>query len=179
MAWTAPRTWVTAEVVTASIMNTDVRDNFLQTGPAKVSAVSQILVSTAANTLVARGIVNDEVITSETTASTSYTDLATSGPAVTATTGTSALVLFACRLTNQTVDAVALASYAVSSASTVAASDNKAIEFRPATASHFHATGYALLQASLTAGSNVFTMKYRVASGTGEYARRRIAVVAF
>lgn len=28
MAWTTPRTWVTSEVVTASIMNTHVRDNF-------------------------------------------------------------------------------------------------------------------------------------------------------
>jgi hypothetical protein len=28
MAWTAPRTWVTGEVVTAPIMNTHVRDNF-------------------------------------------------------------------------------------------------------------------------------------------------------
>jgi hypothetical protein len=29
MAWTAPRTWVTTEVVTSSIMNTHVRDNLL------------------------------------------------------------------------------------------------------------------------------------------------------
>ena len=29
MAWTAPRTWTTGEVVTASIMNTHVRDNQL------------------------------------------------------------------------------------------------------------------------------------------------------
>ncbi|MGH2663694.1 MAG: hypothetical protein ACRDH8_13010 [Actinomycetota bacterium] len=34
MAWTAPRTWVTSEVVTASVMNTHVRDNetFLRGG---------------------------------------------------------------------------------------------------------------------------------------------------
>lgn len=29
MAWTAPRTYVTGEIVTASILNTDVRDNLL------------------------------------------------------------------------------------------------------------------------------------------------------
>jgi hypothetical protein len=28
MAWTAPRTWIAGEVVTASLMNTHVRDNF-------------------------------------------------------------------------------------------------------------------------------------------------------
>ena len=29
MAWTAPRTWVTAEIVTAALFNTHIRDNFL------------------------------------------------------------------------------------------------------------------------------------------------------
>ena len=29
MAWTAPRTWVTSEIVTSTIMNTHVRDNLL------------------------------------------------------------------------------------------------------------------------------------------------------
>jgi hypothetical protein len=29
MAWTAPRTWVTSEMVTAALMNTHVRDNLL------------------------------------------------------------------------------------------------------------------------------------------------------
>lgn len=32
MAWTAPRTWVTSEVVTAANMNTHVRDNLLWAG---------------------------------------------------------------------------------------------------------------------------------------------------
>lgn len=35
MAWTAPRTWVTSEIVTSSLMNTHIRDNLLQgVGPA-------------------------------------------------------------------------------------------------------------------------------------------------
>lgn len=32
MAWTAPRTWVTSEVVTAALLNTHLRDNLLWTG---------------------------------------------------------------------------------------------------------------------------------------------------
>jgi hypothetical protein len=32
MAWTAPRTWVTGEVVTAAQMNTHLRDNLLEVG---------------------------------------------------------------------------------------------------------------------------------------------------
>ncbi len=33
MAWTAPRTWVTGETVTAALMNTHIKDNFLSIGP--------------------------------------------------------------------------------------------------------------------------------------------------
>ncbi len=33
MAWTAPRTWVTGETVTAALMNTHIRDNLLAVGP--------------------------------------------------------------------------------------------------------------------------------------------------
>ena len=33
MAWTAPRTWVTSEVVTAAILNTHIRDNLLEIAP--------------------------------------------------------------------------------------------------------------------------------------------------
>lgn len=37
MAWTAPRTWVAAETVTASLMNTHVRDNLKAIGDAWTS----------------------------------------------------------------------------------------------------------------------------------------------
>ncbi len=36
MVWTSPRTWVTAETVTAAIMNTHVRDNLLAIQPGSV-----------------------------------------------------------------------------------------------------------------------------------------------
>ena len=51
MAWTAPRTWVTAEVVTAALMNTHVRDNLLETAAAKVTTAGDLTYATAANTL--------------------------------------------------------------------------------------------------------------------------------
>ncbi len=51
MSWTAPRTWVTAETVTAAIMNTHVRDNLLETAPAKAAAAGDIFYATAANTV--------------------------------------------------------------------------------------------------------------------------------
>ena len=51
MGWTAPRTWTTSELVTAAIMNTHVRDNLLETAPAKVIAAGDIVYATAANAL--------------------------------------------------------------------------------------------------------------------------------
>lgn len=47
MAWTAPRTWVTLELVTAAIMNTHVRNNLLylkgEAGPVEVEGVSFLI----------------------------------------------------------------------------------------------------------------------------------------
>ena len=62
------------------------------------------------------------VATSETTTSSSYTDLTTSGPAVTLTTGTKALVIITAQLVNNSNNK-SYASYAVSGSSTIAASD--------------------------------------------------------
>lgn len=43
MAWTDPRTWVTGELVTASLLNTHLRDNlnFLKDRPAAVSSINE------------------------------------------------------------------------------------------------------------------------------------------
>lgn len=51
MAWTAPRTWVTSEVVSATIMNAHVRDNLLETAPAKASAKGDLFAATGANAI--------------------------------------------------------------------------------------------------------------------------------
>jgi hypothetical protein len=73
-SWTAPRTWVTAEIVTASVMNLHVRDNLLETCPALVTTAEDITVADGANSLtrVAKGSDNDylRVITGSVTWST-------------------------------------------------------------------------------------------------------------
>ncbi len=51
MAWVAPRTWVTAEVVSASLLNTHVRDNLLETAPAKAAAAGDLVYATGANAI--------------------------------------------------------------------------------------------------------------------------------
>jgi hypothetical protein len=116
------------------------------------------------------------VATSQTTTSTTFTDLATAGPAVTVTTGTSALVIMTAQLLS-TSGNDALESFAVSGATTTAAADSSALGV-------ISGTGFVGVQASwfqvatLTAGSNTFTMKYRVkTSGTTTAAYRTITVI--
>ena len=49
MAWTAPRTWVTGETVTAALLNTHVRDNLLQAAAAKMTTQGDLIAASAAN----------------------------------------------------------------------------------------------------------------------------------
>ena len=51
MAWTAPRTWVSSEVVTASHMNTHIRDNFLETAAATAAAANDLVIADGANSM--------------------------------------------------------------------------------------------------------------------------------
>ena len=53
MAWTAPRTWTTGEIVTAALMNAQIRDNMLETAPAKTAAAGDLYYGTAANAIAA------------------------------------------------------------------------------------------------------------------------------
>jgi hypothetical protein len=173
MAWTTPHTAVLNETLSAATWNAQVRDNFLMTLPAILSNVSDYPVTTAANTLAARYATRGVVLTSQSTASTSYTDLATPGPSVTITTGTRALVMVQ---TEAVINAVALhaASYEVSGATTVAASDSWAVTDSDA---HNMTRTSCHLHEGLTAGSNTFKMKYRVTGGTGTWRYRIIMVM--
>ncbi len=50
-AWVAPRTWVVGEPLTAAELNEQLRDNMLQTGPAKVTTQGDVLYASGANAL--------------------------------------------------------------------------------------------------------------------------------
>ena len=116
------------------------------------------------------------VATSQSTSSVTYTDLATAGPAVTLTTGTKVLVF-----TNTEVSTAAgryvFADFAISGATTRAASDDTCIKMGTDADSMQTRNGVANLM-TVTAGSNTFTMKYRVNAGTNSFANRSIVVVA-
>lgn len=178
MAWTSPMTFVANSPLTAAQLNAHLRDNLNETAPAKATAGGQIFVSTAANAIAARTPTAGLVVTTETTSSSAYTDLATIGPAVTVTTGTQALVFLTCGLASNTVGGFANASVEVSGATTVAAGDDRTVSFRAGIVNQQITACSSFLQA-LTAGSNTFTMKYGIGSGggTGTFFYRRVVVV--
>ena len=117
-----------------------------------------------------------EVATGQSTTSGSYTDLTTAGPACTVTTGTKALVIICADFRTNVVNSRVYMSYAVSGATTIAASDSYCISCLPwKTGEDMTQTTFHVV--TLTAGSNTFTAKYRVGSNTGSYGNRRIFVM--
>lgn len=117
------------------------------------------------------------VTAGQTTTSTSYTDLTTSGPAVTLTTGTKALIFITSNVDNQSNNGQGHVGFAVSGSSTVSATDSQAL--------HYYSSGTIGLQygaayyvSGLTAGSNTFTLKYKSGNGSTQYfANRQITVM--
>jgi hypothetical protein len=114
------------------------------------------------------------VATSETTTSTSYTNLTTAGPAVTLTTGTKALVIVSAASNNGGASGRNFASYKVSGATTIASSDTVA---QYTMGGNVMRNSSASRLSSLTAGSNTFTMEYRVSGSTGTFLDRQIIVI--
>lgn len=170
-------TAVANSVFTAAQFNTFVRDNLNETAPAKATTAGSIFVATGTNAIAQRTPSTQFVTDSETTASTSYTDLATAGPAVTVTTGTTAVVVVGARLINTTAGENTYASYAVSGASTSAADDDRAFMFTCPVANYSTGGSNVVMHTGLTAGSNTFTMKYRVTGNTGTADNRRLTVI--
>jgi hypothetical protein len=179
MAWTTPMTAVANSVWTAAQWNTHVRDNLLETMPGKATTAGRWFCSTGSHAIAERVITNATVATSQTTTSTAYADLTTVGPSVTVTTGTLAMVFINANMACSLSTVPARISVAVSGATTTAASDaNSAYVLSSGTAAGNRFGSMALL--TVNAGSNTFTMKYKVDSAaTGTYQDREIVVIPF
>ncbi len=98
-------------------------------------------------------------------------------PAVTVTTGTKALVRLSANINNSGAANSVFMGYAVSGASTIAATDNESLALAGA-AGHQMQAGYESYITGLTAGVNTFTAKYRAAAGTITFSVRKISVQA-
>lgn len=179
MAWSAPITFVAGNVLTAAQMNA-IQANLLTTAPALATAggaSGAIFVPTAANAIAQRLITQTEVLTSESTTSNTYVALATA-QAVTATTGTQALVMVSAQFAQVTPGNTTNMAYAISGATTVAASSVWAAIWQTTTSNYFGAFSRIYLHTGLTAGSNTFTAQFQTSGGTSaNFRNRQIAVI--
>jgi hypothetical protein len=120
------------------------------------------------------------VATSQTRASESYGDLSTTGPEVTLTTGTKALVIVTALMGNTTENGpIGFMSYAVSGATSISASDTVATQSRIVTGSStmVNRQSAASRLSTLNAGSNTFTAKYRTSGSQVGFSNREIIVI--
>lgn len=176
MAWTAPMTAVAGATFSAAQFNAHVRDNLNETAPAKATAASQVPVSTGANAIAMRSPATARVDVNESTTSTAYVNLATTGPSVSVASGTIALVWFAAEIANNTSNSLAKCSVEVSGASSVAVSDAWMLSMDGNAANNYSRGSMCHVFTGLTAGVNTFTMKYAVGSNTGSFKTREINV---
>lgn len=175
MSWTAPLTAVANTALTAAQWNIHVRDNLSETAPAKATTAGRLIVTAGVNQVVERSVLEGYEPAGQSTSSTSYVDLTTVGPIVTITTGTEALVWVGGSESNSTTSGCAM-GFAVSGASTIAAADATSFGFQGGAGQA--GRGMWMGKVTLTAGSNVFTAKYRVTGGTGTFDSRRLGVLA-
>lgn len=128
------------------------------------------------------GLSSAVVVTEETTASTTYGNLTTTGPSVTIDTGTSAIIIISGQIYNDTALGYALVTYEVSGATTIAASDNNAMLWRNSnvaiTTPPRTAMSVVKVETGLNPGTNTFTLKYKaLTAGTAAFSRRTITVI--
>lgn len=178
MAWSTPLTAVANAVFTSAQWNASLRDNLNETGPAKATTAGRLIVATGSKTITERDIVTANVTTAQSTASTTYVDLTTVGPAVTLTTGAKGLVSTGGLMSNSSVNSGGFMSHAISGATTAAASDQYAFVATSTAANDTYGASHVALWTGLGAGSNTFTAKYRAGSGTQAFSQRRIIVMA-
>ena len=125
------------------------------------------------------GASSNRVNTTQTTTTTSYTNLGTTGPSVTITVPASGRVLlsFGARVSNTSSGGWGLVSYDASGANTISASDTYSAGFRVATANDECTVERTEVLTGLTPGSTTFTLKYRAVAGTAQFLNRYLSVV--
>lgn len=179
MAWTVPLTAVSNATLTAAQWNATVRDNLLETAPAKATTAGRIFVATGTNSIAERAISSAVVATQQGVTSVTYANPSTPGPAVTVTTGTSAIAIASALISGSNNGAFTGYGVTVSGASSIAAADADGFMFVPSTAASAGVRGSVCIHypGTLTAGSNTFTMQYRASAGTVTISDRKITVI--
>lgn len=178
MAWTAPMTAIAGSVFTAAQFNTFIRDNLAETAPAKATTPGSYFTTSATNQITERVAVEASVNTGESTTSTSFTDLTTTGPSVTVNTGVRAFVAFSAEINNNTVSQAGRVAVDISGATTIGPDGNKVLRQETAGTAEFNRASIFYLVTGLTPGNNTFKLMYAtVGASTASFNQRNILVM--
>lgn len=120
------------------------------------------------------------VATDQSLAGTTYADLATAGPALTVTSvGTKAFVYVGAQMYSSVAVGSCLMSFAISGATTLAASDDNAAAQTGQAGTAFAVKYGDWSMITITPGANTYTAKYRAdTTGTAHFVRRKLIVFA-
>lgn len=178
MAWTSPMTFVSNTALTAAQLNTYLRDNMNETAPAKATTSGYHFVSAGESVIAERPWIGENIPAYETTTSGSYTNLATTGPTITAVTGSQIMYVMSSQLRCTTAANTAIrVSLDISGATTIAASDNKDLVIDGLGTGNKLKCSVVYME-TVTPGTNTFTMKYRTNAGaTGEFGERHLILI--
>lgn len=178
MAWTTPMTATSNSTLTAAQWNTHVRDNLLETGPAKATAAGRLLVTDGANSITERVVGHAYIGTAQSTTSSTFTDLSTPGPAVSVVTGTTAVCWWSVQAVHGTQNTGMQTSIAVTGASSIdpSTAGGDALYNGLGANAAFRVAQVHVFD-TLTPGTNTFTVKYQCPSGTSAQFSERLLVV--
>lgn len=190
MPWTSPITFLPETVLTAAQMNVHLRDNLLETAPAKASTPGSIFITSARNSINEQAPQYAFIEATETTASHDFTDLETVGPHVTTNVTFGALISLSAQLANTTTGGFSIVAFIVTKPPTTEEeavdeetvhepTDERSLLFRVATADQDRSGSYTTFIGVPEPGTYTFMLKYRVTAGTGTFLRRYLTVVPF
>lgn len=148
------------------------------TGPTGATGATGPTGPTGATGATGPGASAAQIATSESTSSSSYTDLATPGPSVTLTTNTSVLVIISVITQASNTTGTNFASPVISGATSVSAGTYLISSAQGGfTGRNYQMSGMCVVT-GLTAGSNTFKLQYKNdASGTTSFSNRVITVI--
>ncbi len=179
MAWTSPMTFVSNNVLTAAQMNTHLRDNVLELAPAKATTnLGSWFISQGPNRIEERLVRTARVDTTQSTKSSSWTDLDTVGPQVTVTTGQAAIVMLGCRTGNTILDNSASMGFKITGYTDQEPEEKFSIQSDGRSANTHAQWGVTFYVDDLNPGINTFTCKYKVGGETGQFSQRFIGVLS-
>jgi len=164
---------------TAANFNQHVRDNLLETAPGKATGGvtnGSYPVKSATNQITFRTPQQVEVTASQSTSSSSYTNLSTSGPSVTVVHGPMVYVTWHASISNNSINSSYM-GIQLSGSNTFSATDDLALRHRDPTGSNGeNMMSMNYLFTGLTPGTTTFQAKYRSLGGTATFRYRRVCV---